>query len=231
MVAKNLTLVNERIEVALKKRKFSAFDDNVKLIAVTKNHPANVIAEAVSAGIIAVGENRVQEAKDKFEVLNNLDVEWHLIGHLQTNKALQAVKIFSLIHSIDSENLLLAVNKAAEKIGKVQDILFQVNLAHEESKFGMGEDDLSGLVEKALLLSNVRLCGLMCIAPFYDNPEDCRPLFKDMYTLFCKTKKEFSSRVDLKYLSMGMTNDFHIAIEEGANMIRVGTALFGKRQY
>jgi pyridoxal phosphate enzyme (YggS family) len=136
-----------------------------------------------------------------------------------------------MIHSIDSEHLALAVNKAAAAIGKVQDILLQVNLAKEDSKFGIYREDLPSLLQQVDALANVRLCGLMCIAPNYARVEDCRPLFHEMYEIFQKVKEMRFQTANIKYLSMGMTHDYQIAVEEGANIVRVGTAIFGQRQY
>ena len=158
-------------------------------------------------------------------------MSWHLIGHLQTNKAKQAVEIFDLIHSVDSIHLARALDQAAEKHGKVQDILVQVNLAREESKSGVYEEALPMLLAAVDELTHLRLCGLMCIAPNYDNVEQCRPLFRRMYEIFEKLKEIPGRAANIKYLSMGMSHDYEIAIEEGANIVRVGTAIFGPRQY
>lgn len=229
MIKERISAVKAQIEECCKKRK-SFIDDPVTLIAVTKNHDTAAMQEAIEAGITVVGENRVQEAQKKYPVIGN-KVKWHLIGHLQTNKAGLAVSMFDLIHSVDSERLLLAIQKEAEKKNKVQDILLQVNLAREESKFGIFKEELPSLLQKTENLDNIRLCGLMCIAPNYENREECRPLFQEMREIFTKLKELDMSRANIKYLSMGMTNDFDIAIEEGANMVRVGTAIFGARQY
>ena len=154
-----------------------------------------------------------------------------MIGHLQTNKAKQAVRLFDLIHSVDSEHLLTAVNDAAQKIHKVQDILIQVNLAQEDSKFGIYKEDLPILVQKADMMKNVHLTGLMCIAPNYEDVEECRPLFREMREIFDRLKDFPLFSSEIKYLSMGMTHDYKIAVEEGANLVRVGTAIFGARHY
>jgi len=230
MIAERLHEVEKIIEASRKKRTRADVNAPVTLVAVTKNHDVNAMREAIDAGAVVVGENRIQEAAGKYETLER-KVTWHLIGHLQTNKVNQAVKLFDLIHSVDSQHLLVAVNKAAEKIGKVQDILLQVNLAREESKFGIYKEDLQALVQQADELANVHLCGLMCIAPNYEAVEDCRPLFHEMYDIFTSAQRQSLPNSDLKILSMGMTNDYHIAVEEGANMVRVGTAIFGARQY
>ena len=229
MIKENIELVRKRIAESCTRRTADQ-NEPVTLVAVTKNHDIQAMEEAIASGITIVGENRVQEAQKKYSVIGS-KVKWHLIGHLQTNKAAQAVKIFDLIHSVDSEHLLLAVQKEAEKINKVQDILIQVNLAKEESKFGIFKEELPELLQKTESLNNIRLCGLMCIAPHYENPEQCRLLFREMREIFKNVKELCISRANIIYLSMGMTNDYHIAVEEGANIVRVGTAIFGARQY
>ena len=230
MIPEKLHEVEKKIKESCAKRTRVAKDEPVQLVAVTKNHDIYAMREAIDAGVAVVGENRVQEAKGKYTTLER-DVTWHLIGHLQTNKAKQAVKMFDLIHSVDSEHLALALDEAAGKIGKVQDILLQVNLAKEDSKFGIYKEDLPALLQKVDTLENLHLRGLMCIAPNYDNVEECRPLFHEMYDIFLKVKEIKWQRANIEYLSMGMTHDYTIAIEEGANIVRVGTAIFGERQY
>ena len=232
MIAEKLKTVLENIEAAKTKR---TGDDNPKdaavtLVAVTKNHDVEAMREAIDAGVTIVGENRVQEAVKKHETLER-DVSWHLIGHLQTNKVKQAVRLFDLIHSIDSEHLLTAVDEAAGKIHKVQDILIQVNLAKEDSKFGIYQEDLPFLIKKADAMKNVHLVGLMCIAPNYENVDECHPLFHKMHDIFEGLKMLPLMNSEMKYLSMGMTHDYEIAVAEGANIVRVGTAIFGPRQY
>ncbi len=230
MIEEKLREVERTIEVGRSRRERAGKDEYVQLVAVTKNHDVEAMRAAIDAGVTIIGENRVQEAAKKHETLGR-DVSWHLIGHLQTNKVKQAVKLFDLIHSVDSEHLLLAVDDAADRIHKVQDILIQVNLAREDSKFGVFKEDLPFLVQKADMMKHVHLSGLMCIAPDYEDVEACRPLFREMYDLFGKLKllPLFSS--EMKWLSMGMTHDYPIAVEEGANLVRVGTAIFGPRQY
>ena len=201
-----------------------------ELIAVTKNHPGAAMQEAIDAGITNIGENRVQEALDKAETLAR-EVKWHLIGHLQTNKVKHAVRQFDLIHSVDSLRLAREIDKAAEKFGKVQNILVQVNLAREESKFGIDREELDEMLARIDELHCVRLQGFMCIAPNYEDVEECRPLFRAMYELYQQVKECAPRTADIRYLSMGMSNDYAIAVEEGANLVRVGTAIFGARQY
>lgn len=230
MIAEHLETVKKNIEESMAKRTGIFKDDPVQLVAVTKNHDVEAMREAIDAGVTVVGENRVQEAVEKHEKLDR-DVTWHLIGHLQTNKVKQAVKNFDLIHSVDSEHLLDAVDTAAGKIHKVQNILIQVNLAKEESKFGVYKEDLPFLLQKADQMKHVHLMGLMCIAPNYENVEECRPLFREMRGIFDKLQMFPLMNSEMKWLSMGMTHDYQIAIEEGSNLVRIGTAIFGPRQY
>lgn len=225
-VAENLKKVSAEIEKAKSNRKV-ALDEFVTLVAVTKNHSADLMREAIDWGVTDIGENRIQEATEKFQILNR-KVTCHLIGHLQTNKAKQAVKLFDLIHSVDSEHLATAINKAASSAEKVQEILIQVNLAKEDSKSGVYEENLKSLIEKVDELKNLKLRGLMMIAPNYSDVEKCRPLFARMRKIFDEIKIQ---REDFNFLSMGMTHDYKIAIEEGANVVRIGTAIFGTRNY
>lgn len=202
-------------------------DKQITLVAVTKNHGVESMREAIDAGATDIGENRVQEATEKFQTLDR-QVTRHLIGHLQTNKAKAAVKLFDLIQSVDSEHLAAALDKAAASIGKVQDVLIQVNAAREPQKSGVMLEDLDTLINFVDKSNNLRLRGLMMIAPNFPDVEQCRPLFRKMRELFDKLK---TSREAFDYLSMGMSSDYKIAVEEGANLIRVGTAIFGVRLY
>ena len=230
MIQEKLREVEAKIEESRQKRTRADRNEPVQLVAVTKNHDVDAMREAIDAGATAIGENRIQEAREKYTTLER-KVDWHLIGHLQTNKAKYAVRMFDLIHSVDSENLALELDTAAGRIDKVQDVLVQVNLAREDSKSGIYREDLLPLLHKVDELPHLRLCGLMCIAPNYDEVERCRPLFQEMYEIFQKVKEISFATANIKYLSMGMTHDYTIAIEEGANIVRVGTAIFGQRQY
>lgn len=229
MLADNLQQVQAKIAEALQLRKDKDLvtGDSVTLVAVTKNHPPEIITDIEALGIANVGENRVQEAKHKQEALGKHGY-WHLIGHLQTNKARQAVALFDLIESIDSEHLLAAVDKEAARIGKVQDILLQLNIAHEEQKSGLEKEDYLALLAKLDEYKNVHVRGLMVIAQKCDDIEETRPVFAAGYRAFVRLQKQ---RPDIDLLSMGMSHDYQIAIEEGANIVRVGTALFGERDY
>ena len=240
MLADNLKQVQEQIASALDKRKNKDLltGDNVTLVAVTKNHPPEIITNIEALGIANVGENRVQEAKHKQEALGKHGY-WHLIGHLQTNKARQAVALFDLIESVDSEHLLAAIDKEAERIGKVQDILLQLNIAHEEQKSGLDKEDYLALLPKLPEYKHVRLRGLMVIAQKCEDIEQTRPVFAAGYRAFARLKQQSfidikdkkHHNIDMDILSMGMSNDYTVAIEEGANIVRVGTALFGQRDY
>lgn len=230
MILEKLAQIRENIKNSIANRKNIDMSDDVKLIAVTKNHDIYVMREAIDLGILQIGENRVQEAMEKKSTLDR-NVEWNLIGHLQTNKVKQAVALFDVIQSVDSEKLVLEIDHAAKKINKIQDILLQVNVAQEASKFGISSDDVINSATFISELTNVRLCGLMTIAPHYENPELARPIFKELFQLFINLKDKNLSHTEIKWLSMGMTNDYKIAIEEGANVIRVGSGIFGQRQY
>ena len=228
MLVDNLKIVQEKIEASLQKRKEAMqTGDAVTLVAVTKNHAPEVIIEALSLGVECIGENRVQEAKHKKEVLP-AGGKWHLIGHLQTNKARQAVALFDLIESVDSERLLTLLDEEAGRIGKLQDVLLQLNIAKEEQKTGFTKEEYLTVLEKLGDFKNIRLRGLMVIAQACTDIEETRPVFAAGYRAFCRLKETYP---EIDCLSMGMSNDYTVAIEEGANMVRVGTALFGQRDY
>lgn len=228
MITENIQIVKAKIEGALASRKGKKVTGGaVTLVAVTKNHPPEVITETLAAGLTNIGENRVQEAKHKQEALGKQGC-WHLIGHLQSNKVRQAVALFDIIESIDSEHLLATVDKEAERIGKVQDILLQLNISHERQKSGFEKEEYLTLIKKIENYKHIRLRGLMVIAQKCDDIEETRPVFAAGYRAFCRLKEQFK---DIDILSMGMSNDFTVAIEEGANTVRVGTALFGQRDY
>ena len=229
-IAERYQNVAAKIEAAKQRRTTVPKDAAVTLVAVTKNHDVAAMREAIAAGATNVGENRVQEAKGKFAEIGN-SVTWHLIGHLQTNKVRQAVKFSDLIHSVDSLHLAEAISSEAARIDKVQDILVQVNLAKEDSKSGVYREDLQEVLQAVTKLPNLRLRGLMCMAPNYDDVEKCRPLFREMYKIYQQIKEMGLSASNIDMLSMGMTHDYEIAVEEGANVVRVGTAIFGPRQY
>ncbi|MDV5063265.1 YggS family pyridoxal phosphate-dependent enzyme [Veillonella sp. YH-vei2232] len=227
MIEESLHLVQQRMADAMRR---AGRVDSALLVAVTKNHPVSAVEEVARLGVTHVGENRVQEAKEKQLTYNGPQLVWHLIGHLQVNKVRQAVPMFDLIHSVDSRKLLEEIEKVAVKHDKVQDVLLQVNVAREESKSGLSVEEFPEVRDFASTLPHVRVRGLMCMAPFYDNPEDARPIFKVANALY-EDMKRFYPNGQIKYLSMGMTHDFEVALEEGANIVRVGTAIFGERVY
>ena len=204
--------------------------DDVLLVAVTKLHSTDEINEAIHCGITDIGENKVQEIMDKYDRVE--PVRWHLIGHLQTNKVKYIIDKVSMIHSVDSLKLAQEINKRAQQHGLVMDILIQVNSAMEESKFGITTEETGELIGQILeTCPNVRIRGLMCIAPFEDNPDDARVYFAEVKKLYDKYGQIDHPMLDFKYLSRGMSNDFEVAIEEGSNLIRVGTSIFGARDY
>ena len=204
--------------------------EDVLLVAVTKLHSPEEMNEAIDAGITDIGENKVQEIMDKYDRVK--PVRWHLIGHLQTNKVKYIIDKVCMIHSVDSLKLAKEIDKRAAQHGLVMDILVQVNSAEEESKFGITTAETDQLIaDIAEQCPNIRIKGLMCIAPFEDNPEDVREYFAEVKKIYDKYVNEKTERLDFEYLSMGMTHDFEVAIEEGSNLIRVGTAIFGYRDY
>jgi len=207
--------------------------ENVKLIAVSKNHSPEQIMEAYQAGQRCFGENKVQELLQKQPLLP-ADIEWHLIGHLQTNKVKYLAPFVSCIHSVDSLKLLQTINKEAEKNTRVIDCLLQMHIAQEDTKFGMNMDELTELLQDPdfSLLQNVRICGLMGMATFTDDMEHVRQEFKTLKHAFDAIREKwYAQKTYFSEISMGMSDDFHVAIEEGSTMVRVGTAIFGSRGY
>ena len=218
-----LLRVQERIRVAA--LRIGREPSSITLVAISKTVPPEVIREAVAAGITLLGENRVQEARDKVAALPGL-ARWHLVGHLQTNKARLAVQLFELIHSLDSVKLAQALDRSGEEAGKLVGCLIEVNLGGEESKGGISEEGVCPLLEATRELPNLRIEGLMAIPPFLPDPEDVRPFFRRLRNL----RDELAGKgFTVPELSMGMTHDFEVAIEEGATLVRIGTAIFGPR--
>jgi len=230
MLADNLTQVENKVKAALAARKEpKATGDAVTIVAVTKNHPAEVVTEALAAGLTNVGENRVQEVMHKKEVLPAGGI-WHLIGHLQSNKVKHAVDIFDLIESVDSVKILELIDKQAAAKGKKQEVLLQINEAGEEQKSGFAPAEFKALLPKLKDYSHVVVKGVMVIAQATENVEETRPVFAAGYQDFL-CLQQIVGQAQCTLLSMGMTHDYWIAVEEGANIIRVGTALFGERDY
>jgi hypothetical protein len=202
--------------------------EDVLLVAVTKTRSPEEINRAIEAGITDIGENRVQEIIDKYDKVAS--VRWHMIGHLQTNKVKYIIDKICLIHSVDSLKLAKEIDRRASECGIAMDILVQVNAAGEESKFGLGMKEADQLAWEILdQCPNLRVRGLMSIVPFEDDPESVRVYFQMVKELFETLKKRNHPRLDLKWLSMGMSNDYTVAIEEGSNLVRIGTAIFGER--
>lgn len=205
--------------------------EDITLIAVSKTKPLEDIEELRAAGVMEFGENKPQELRDKYDNIS-APVHFHQIGHLQTNKVKYVINRAVLIHSLDSIKLAEAIEKEAEKNDKIVDVLVEVNYAEEDSKFGITKDTaLPFIKEVAEKFPRIRIKGLMTIAPFVDNPEDNRGIFRGMKQLLLDITSENIDNVDMNVLSMGMTNDYIVAVEEGATMVRVGTAIFGERNY
>jgi pyridoxal phosphate enzyme (YggS family) len=221
----NFQKINERIAAACARA--GREPSSVTLLAVTKNHPPAVVREACDLGLALFGENRVQEAKAKIPQCPG-NIRWHMIGHLQSNKSRDAVGLFAMIHSIDSLHLAEAVNSAAEKFAKTMPILLEVNVAGESSKFGYRPEALLAELKQINALQKIEIHGLMTVAPWSAEPEKVRPVFRRLRDL--KRECEDALGAPLPHLSMGMTDDFEVAIEEGATIIRLGSALFGPRR-
>lgn len=204
--------------------------DGVLLVAVTKTHTAMEINEAIDAGVTDIGENKVQEILDKYDKVK--PVRWHMIGHLQTNKVKYIIDKVSLIHSVDSMKLAQEIQKQAQRHGITMDILIQVNAAGEESKFGIEPGSVKELIMEILdNCPNVNVKGLMFVAPFAEDPEEVRGYFTQVAAMYSEYSKISHPRLDFRYLSMGMSHDYLTAMEEGANLVRVGSAIFGSRVY
>jgi PLP dependent protein len=227
-LAERLARVHARISAAAASSGRDARE--VTLIAISKTHPAAVVKQLIELGATDVGENRVQEAEEKITGVGRDKVRWHLVGHLQANKARRAVKLFDVVHSLDSIDLARRLDRLCmeEDIERLP-VLIQVDLGHEETKTGIAETELSQLVEALGPLRRLELIGLMTLPPFFDNPEDNRPFFRGLRELRDElgARGAFGNRKG--ELSMGMTHDFAVAIEEGATMVRIGTAIFGER--
>ncbi len=227
-IKKNMEIIRQKIERAAIKS--GRKPEDITLIAVSKTVTPDKIVRAVDEGITELGENRVQELLEKYDIINR-DCNWHLIGHLQTNKVKYIVDKVKMIHSVDRYDLAMEIHSRAQKIGKVVDILVQVNISGEQSKFGVSPDNAKELIERISNLQNVRIRGFMTMAPYTSNPETVRNVFSGLRKLSIDIEKENINNIVIEFLSMGMSNDYEIAIEEGANMVRIGTALFGERQY
>jgi len=204
--------------------------DSIRLVAVSKTVPAETVKEAIEAGATILGENYVQEAREKFDALVLYPVSWHFIGHLQSNKAKYAVRLFDLIHSVDSLKLAHALDKEAKKVDKIQSILVQVNISGEDTKSGITAAEAAGLISEIGRLENLSIKGLMTMPPYFYQPEKVRPYFAALRDLRDRLKEQCIPNLAVDELSMGMTGDFEVAIEEGATIVRIGTAIFGERK-
>lgn len=227
VLKKKLNDVKERIKKAA--INCGRKPDTVHLVAVSKTIPENTVREAITAGVNILGENYIQEAKDKINTLSSCPVLWHFIGHLQSNKAKYAVKLFDMIHTVDSLKLAHELNKQAKKINKIQQILIQVNISMESTKSGIYEEDAQKLIKEISSFENLSVKGLMTMPPFFNNPEKARPYFSALRDLRDKIKNKAIKNIKMQELSMGMTGDFEVAINEGATFVRIGTAIFGDR--
>lgn len=226
MIKENLELVRQNIKNACEKA--GRRPDEVTLIAVSKTKPVFMLKEAYSAGSREFGENKVQEIMDKYPQLPS-DIHWHMIGHLQRNKVKYIIDKATLIHSVDSLRLAEEISSQAEKKQVTANILVEINIAQEESKFGISREEAIQLVKNIAKLPHISVKGLMTIAPFVTNPEDNRKYFRQIRELSVDIAKENIDNVTMSILSMGMTGDYMVAIEEGATMVRVGTGIFGER--
>ncbi|MFO7972920.1 MAG: YggS family pyridoxal phosphate-dependent enzyme [Desulfobacterales bacterium] len=225
---KRLQTVKDRIQTAASACGRSP--GTIRLVAVSKTVPTVRVREAIQAGVTILGENYVQEARAKFNDLATYAVSWHFIGHLQSNKAKYAVRLFDLIHSVDTLKLARELDKQSRKINKIQEILIQVNISEEASKSGVNAEDTLTLLKDISRLENLSVKGLMTMPPYFNAPEKVRPYFKALRDLRDRLKQQGVLNVGLNELSMGMTGDFEVAVQEGATLVRIGTAIFGKRQ-
>jgi pyridoxal phosphate enzyme (YggS family) len=223
-----LEQIKERIRKACESCSRDA--DSVRLVAVSKTIAAGTVKEAIEAGVTVLGENYIQEAREKFNTLVQYPVSWHFIGHLQSNKAKYAVRLFDLIHSVDSFKLARELDKQAKKLDKIQRILVQVNIGAEDTKSGISADEAPGLISEISRLENLSIRGLMTMPPYFYQPEKVKPFFAALRELRDRIKAQALPNVSLEELSMGMTGDFEVAIEEGATLVRIGTAIFGERK-
>lgn len=228
MISNNLHELRLRINSAC--RRSSREEKDIKIVAVSKLAGLEDIKQVLESGVSDIGENKVQDALLKFDAIRNtpyaVRTKWHMVGHLQTNKVKEAVKIFDLIHSVDSQRVAVEIDKQAAKINKVQDILIEVNVSQESSKFGLKVQDVFDFLKDVTALKNINIKGLMTIAPLTANPQDSRQFFRQLKQLRDKLNELRVTGYELRELSMGMTDDFEVAIEEGSTIVRIGRAIF-----
>lgn len=223
-IKNNIEAILEKIEKARQNSPNTAQD--ITLVAVTKFQEIEALEEIYQNGLTIFGENRVQELLTKVEPLKNLGIKWHLIGHLQTNKVRQIIDCIEMVHSLDRISLAEELDKRAGQRDRVLDVLLQVNIAGEAQKYGMKKEEVFSFVEEMKRFSHLRVKGLMLIAPNLEDKEALRPIFREMYQLYNELKQRNDAHIDMTYLSMGMSGDYEIAIEEGSNMVRIGSAIF-----
>lgn len=228
-IIENIDDILKKIDDTCKKTGRNSKD--ITVIAVSKTVDSKRAKEAVEAGVENLGENRVQELVKKYDELNDTDIKWHMIGHLQKNKVKYIIDKTVLIHSVESIELAEEINKRAIKNNLTSNVLIELNIGEEESKFGINEDNIYDFVKNMEQFENIKVLGLMTVAPFCEDPEDVRWVFKKMKNINDKISTMNLRNTEMKYLSMGMTNDYEVAIEEGSNIIRIGTAIFGARKY
>lgn len=233
-IAENIKAVEERIAAAAAKS--GRKPEEILLLAVSKTKPVELIGEAVQAGLLSLGENKVQEIMEKYEPMQQYAPEgerihWHLIGHLQTNKVKYIIDKVDMIHSVESLKLAAEIEKRAAQHGRIMDILIEVNMAEEESKFGVKPEDTENLLREIAQMAHIRVRGLMTVAPFVENEEENREVFRKMRELLVDINAKKIDNIKMDTLSMGMTGDYAVAIEEGATIVRVGTGIFGERFY
>ncbi|MCS7228548.1 MAG: YggS family pyridoxal phosphate-dependent enzyme [Candidatus Kryptonium sp.] len=228
MIAENIYKIRQKIREVC--QKVGRNPEEITIVAVTKTVPVDKIKEAINAGINDIGENRVQELLEKKSYIDIQNVRWHFVGHLQTNKVKYIVDFVHLIHSVDSLKLALEIEKRAKRINRIVDVLIEVNTSGEKTKYGVKPEETTELVKQiSESCEFVRIKGLMTVAAYLPNPEDVRPMFKLLRQLSDEIKKLDLKNVEMKHLSMGMSNDYWIAVEEGATIVRIGTAIFGPR--
>ncbi len=204
--------------------------EGVALVGAAKTRTPEEVLEAIEAGLEIIGHNYVQEAEKAFDAVGRR-AKWHMIGHLQSNKANKAVGLFDMIETVDSVKLARAIDRACQKIGKVMPVLIEINSGEESQKAGVMPGDAAALIQEISELENIKIMGLMTMGPFAGDPEDARPYFQKTRRLFEEMRRLSLPGVEMKYLSMGMSNSYKVALEEGANMVRIGTRLFGERDY
>jgi pyridoxal phosphate enzyme (YggS family) len=225
-IKQNINNIKERVHTALKTTNREG--EEVTIIGVTKTVDIENIQEAVSSGLLNLGENRVQELTKKYDSIK--DAKWHMIGTLQRNKVKYIIDKVELIHSLDSLSLAREINKHAERIQRIMPVLVQINIGNEKTKAGIPSEEALPFIESIFNLKNIKVMGLMTIAPLMEDPELVRPYFRTMKQIYDELKNVNYPHTDIQYLSMGMSYDFEVAIEEGSNMIRIGTAIFGQRK-